>query len=376
MSFLRNVFGKGGRQPEPVEFTFKSRVQAFWKWYAEVADRFHQTVGDRRGGELAEEVSAAVDRYLPGMAWVFGPGEEPGEHSFTLSGEGVQFKQLLAHHWLKLAPKIDGWVFYADRQPSPEVDHFTIRMNDLEFGVMEFWVTPEIDEENERVDFTVWHPLAEKAGSELCHTALFLVLDEILGEMGTCRWIGSIEFNQKKLAESMPISELKEFVEATRAARGWEFHYAWDSWSAYRIPEDKRNNKPRFDTISGMSGCWPTLLNFLEDPDQFADPFREFHAEWVYLSFPTSILPRGSEVDARETMAEAIADALAAEHGGIMLGGSLGTNRACIDLLIFDGQRSQQIIRDAARKAGLPADTRLEYLDAKERHRGRPLFAN
>jgi hypothetical protein len=373
MSFLRNAFS-GGR-PEPIEFTFKRRVMAFWTWFAEVADRFHQAMDERRGGELTEEVSEAVDRCLPGMAWVFGPGENPGEHSFTLSGEGVQFKQLLAHHWLQLAPKINGWVFYADRQPTSEPGGFTIRMDNLDFGVLEFWVTPEIDEENEFVDLTVWHPLAEKADEGLCHTALFLVLDEILGEMGTCRWIGSIEFNQKKLAESMPISELKEFVEITRAERGWEFRYAWDSWSTYRIPEDKRSNKPRLDTISGMCGSWQTFRDYLQDPDEFEDPFREFHAEWIYLSFPTSILPAGKEVDAREAMGDAIVDALAPEHGGILLGGSLGATLACIDLLIFDGVQSRQIIREAAQKAGFPADTRIEFLDAKERHRGGPLFA-
>jgi len=233
------------------------------------------------------------------MAWVFGPGEKPGEHSFTLSGEGIEFKQMLALHWLKRVPRIEGWKFYAERQPAEEPGNFSLRFDDLVFGAMEFWVTPEIDEENECVDLTVWHPLAEQLDAQRCQTALFLFLDELFGEVGTGRWIGTMEFSQSKLAESMPILELKEFVDTTRADRGWKPQHPCDTWTCYRIPTEKRRKALRFDTISGVTVCWRTLRNFLDDPDSFADPFRELHAEWVYLSFPSSELPEGKEIEAR-----------------------------------------------------------------------------
>lgn len=356
----------------PPEFTFKQRVAAFWTWYAGVAERFHRHFGGEHDEDITDEVSDKVDELLPGMAWVFGPGEKPGGHSFTLTGEGIGFKQMLARYWLEQAPEIDGWCFHAERVASEDPGHFSLRFGELVFKVMEFWVTPEVDEENECVDLTVWHPLADQIEVKRCQTALFLVLDEIFGETGTGRWIGGMEFSRKKLGPSMPILELKEFVEATRADRGWKFVHPCDSWTSYRIPPEKRGDKPRFDTIAGTSRGWKTLRNYLHEPDDFSDPFREFGAEWVYLRFPSSRLPEGGEVDARGEMEDAIEAALAGERSGISLGGALGTRSAHLDFLIFDGERSLAVIREAARKAGVPAETRLEFLDSGRP--GMPLF--
>jgi hypothetical protein len=98
MSILSRLFKKPvvEERTEESEFTFKQRVEAFWTWYAEVADRFYQTIDDNQSSSLTDEVCAKVDELLPGMAWVFGPGEDGKGHSFTLSGEGILPKQLLA----------------------------------------------------------------------------------------------------------------------------------------------------------------------------------------------------------------------------------------------------------------------------------------
>lgn len=368
------IHSSGPLRAFPPEQTFKRRVAAFWDWFAGEADRFHgHYEGTARVENLTDEVSDQVDELLPGMAWVFGPGGKPGEHSFTLSGEGIAFKQMLARYWLEQAPEIPGWCFHSERVASPDPGHFSLRFGELEFKVMEFWVTPEVDEENECIDLTVWHPLADRIDKGQCQTALFLVLDEILGETGTGHWIGEMEFSRKKLGASMPILELKEFLEATRADRGWKFIHPCDTWTSYGIPAEKRGEKPRLDTIAGTSRGWKMLRTYLDKPDGFTDPFREANAEWVYLSFPSSLLPDGRQVDARGEMEEIIEAALAGERSGIPLGGAIGNRNAYLDFLIFDGERSLALIREAARKAGVPAETRLEFLDS--RSPGRPLFS-
>jgi hypothetical protein len=356
----------------PPEFTFKQRVAAFWAWYAGVAERYRRHYDGEEEVDVSHEVSDKVDELLPGMAWVFGRGEKPGEHSFTLSGEGIAFKQMLARYWVEQAPVIDGWCFHGERTASANPGNFSLHFDDLVFKVMEFWVTPEVDEENEWVDLTVWHPLADQIEVKHCQTALFLVLDEIFGETGTGRWIGGMEFSRKKLGESMPILELKEFVDATRTDRGWKFIHPCDTWGSYQIPPEKRGDKPRLDTIAGTSRGWKTLRKYLGEPDDFSDPFRDLEAAWVYLSFPSSGLPAGRQVDARGEMEEVIEAALAGERSGIPLGGAIGTRLAYLDFLIFDGERSISLIRDAARRAGVPAEARLEFLDS--RSPGRPLF--
>ena len=360
-------------RPAP-EFNFKQRVEAFWTWYASVAERFYQSIEDKHCPDLADEVSAKVDEFLPSMAWVFGPGPDRKGHSFTLSGEGVLARQILAAHWLSRAPEIPGWIFYASRQPEDEARDFSLKMGELTFRPIEFWVTPEIDEERERVDITVWHPLADKAEKRMCETALFLMLDEIFGELGTGRWIGYIEYSQNKLGASMPVNELREFVDQAAKQRGWKILAPGENATAYEIPREKHSDAPRFDTVSGMSLCWRPLREFLNNPQEATDPFVECGAEWIYLSFETNHLPQGKEVDTRYDYGEAIGAALEQENAGKDLGGAIGTGRTYLDFVIYDGSRSMEIIREAARAAGLPADTLVEYLDASKRRQSKSLF--
>jgi hypothetical protein len=246
-------------------------------------------------------------------------------------------------------------------------------MNELSFKPIEFWVTPEIDEEEELLHLTVWHPLADQVEENVCQTALFLVLDEIFGEFGTGRWIGHMTFSNAKLGASMPITELESFVDATRAERGWKMRTPGETWCSYGIEPDRRSNsRPRLDTIAGSSACWGPLCDHLNGED--TAPFEGFNADWVYLSFDTRALPEEARVDAREDMSDVITAALNQALSGRPLGGAIGNTRSYIDFLIYDGSRSIEIIREAAKRAGLPEDTRLQYLDASKHDSGFRLF--
>lgn len=131
------------RRPKPASLTFKARVEAFWDWYAQVADRFYQTIEAKRCTDLTGEVSQKVDELLPGFAWVFGPGENDG-HSFTLSGEGDLHRQLLTQYWVSRAPTLTGWTFYPARQPG-RIDGIRMEIEGQSFDPMEFWLTPTIN---------------------------------------------------------------------------------------------------------------------------------------------------------------------------------------------------------------------------------------
>lgn len=349
--------------------TFKRRIGAFWNWYSAVADRFHRTIDEGACASLSDEVSAKVDELLPGLAWVFGPGAGGQGHSFTLSGEGILPKQILAAAWRDGAPDLAGWTFHSERQPSDQIGAFELRIREHSFRPIEFWVTPEIDEEAEAVNLTVWHPLAEQVSEALRGTALFLMLDELFGEVGTGNWIGTIDYGNARLADSMPILELKEFVESARQEHGWKKGPPGESWHLYQLPEPHEG--PRGDTISGVSSCPAPLYAFLRDPQHAEDPFEELDAVWAYLSFDSGFLTQGREVDSREDIAEAIAGDLREQHEGRYLGGGIGRERTYLDFVLFDSPRSEETIRATVRRLGLPPNTRLEYLSAARRRKGR-----
>src|SRR4051812_29406463 len=105
------------RKPAEAGSTFKERVEHFLNWYSEVAPRFTAVIESKKCPDLNDEVNAAVDKLRPRFAWVFGAGPDKNGNSFTLTGEANPHLQLLTLYWLSRAPKIDGWTFYAARQP-------------------------------------------------------------------------------------------------------------------------------------------------------------------------------------------------------------------------------------------------------------------
>jgi hypothetical protein len=137
-----------------VQVTFKSRVQRFWDWFAQESDRLHAAVSTGKSSTVASEVSAKVDELGPGFAWVFGPGETKAHESFTLSGEGVRHKQLLAQYWLTQAPQLPQWTFHSARQPG-SIEGTCMEIGDRRFDPMEFWLTPTVDSEAEKIDLVI-----------------------------------------------------------------------------------------------------------------------------------------------------------------------------------------------------------------------------
>ena len=145
-----------GRQDQTSSRTYNERVAAFWKWFQVVASRFYATIEAGKCDSLDDETSAKTDELLPDFAWVYGPGADGRGHSFTLTGEGNIHRQLLALQWLATAPTIEGWTFYAARQPGRIHGH-VIEMCGLRFDPKEIWVTPSIDEQAEKIDLMIWH---------------------------------------------------------------------------------------------------------------------------------------------------------------------------------------------------------------------------
>jgi hypothetical protein len=357
LSWFKKKAADGG------ERTFKARVADFWRWYAEVAPRFTKIIDAREAASLSDEVCAEVDKIYPRCAWVFGPGEAEG-HSFTLTGEGNPHRQLLMLFWKSLAPEIPGWTFYPARQPGP-VSEITLDAGGQTFSPIEFWLTPSVDRENEKIDLTVWHPLYAVMPENERWTVLFLFLDEALGEYGTQQRIGEIKLEDKRLAESIPIKELRSYVEVAERAHGWKRHLPGAIWTGYRF-EQRGDGFLRADIITGTTSHMAIVNEYARAEGNMSDPLAGTGADFVFVAFDSGILPKGQEIDFRGGIEEALSRALEADKSGRVLGGACGKQNTYIDLLLFDGRSSLEIVRRVLAEGGLPSGTSINYF-AKEK---------
>lgn len=331
-----------------VSRTFRERVDVFWDWFPKVSDRFFETIESGNCEDLIEEVSGFMGATLPGLAWVFGPGDDGG-HSFTVSGEGMVAKQLLAEYWHSQQVPLKGWTFYQSRQPNRELDSVELEIGGLgRVDTETMLIRTSVDREHEVLDIVAWHPLFSELPERHHAQLLFLLLDETLGEFGTQTWIGGIEISELDSGSvdgriTHRLKDLPKFINDIQRYHGWEKHSPIRSYTGYSI----RTQQPvlRGDTIAGTT-CIPRLVfELIEEGGRLAeDPLKDTGAALAYLQIAGAVFPSGDEAGVRYNIEEALEQSLEAEQLGRPLGGACGTESSYIDLLLIDGDRSREAV--------------------------------
>jgi hypothetical protein len=339
--------------------TLKARVHEFWKWYTKAAPRFYKTIESKKCADLAPEVISKIDELLPGFAWTFGPGEKRGDHSFTLTGEGDLHRQIVSRYWAAQAPSLSGWTFYPSRQPGG-IDGRVIDIGDRRFDPIEFWITPDLDHEAEKVDLVVWHPLFGVLEERDRWTILFLFLDEVLGEYGTQQWIGDVKLHDKRLAEAIPLKELLPWIKKIEVETGWKKHPTGTIVTVYKF-EEQMDGVPRGDIFVGSSSNMKLVSECRNGPDSFKNPLAKFGVDYVFVAFDATFLPRGEETTARGEIEDALEKTLTSEASGQVLGGAMGRMFAYIDLVLFDGSASLDLVERTLRQRKLPPGTSVHF---------------
>jgi hypothetical protein len=344
--------------------TFKTRVERFWDWYAAQASRFLEVINNGQCPSLANEVSSKMHELLPGFAWVFGPGENKISHSFTISGEGMFHRQLLAIYCVSRAPKLDGWTFYASRQPG-SIDGICLDIGGRKFDPLQLWIAPQVNHESQKVDITVWHPFIGHIDSNQRLGPVFLLLDEVLGEFGTGQWVGEIKLNDKRLSDAIPLKELYSFVKKVEADTGWKKLPPGEQFFVFELKQP-HDRFLRSDIIVGNTVHPRLVTEYLHAEGRLEDPLCGTGADYVFVSFDSAILPAGQQTDARARIEEALEAALQNANSGRVLGAAFGTRFAYIDLLLYDGTNSLEIVKPVLSEQGLPPGTAINFF-AKEK---------
>jgi len=327
-------------KPERREATFKDRVDEFWEWFSQNSGRFFDVIEAGRCGDLTQEVSDQIHRLFPHFGWVFGPGEDRIGHSFTLTPEAEAAKAFLAEYWLSRAPDLENWTFYDARQPG--ITDGAIRIHGENIDASAIWVTLEPDEEAQRFDLTVWHPAFSKLQQKERFQILFIWLDEILGEKGTAKWIGAIEFSDSEFRSAVPLKELRETVQEARDLKGWN---SKDQIGiVYELKPKK--GRPREDTFVGSTSCELLIQDYFKSFSASPnDPVVGCGAHFVFLAIDNRNIQGNQALAFRYELGEEIGEEFRNHDSGLEIGGAVGTSNLYIDLLLFDGENSIQHIR-------------------------------
>ncbi|MEM1442206.1 MAG: hypothetical protein AAGF67_07680, partial [Verrucomicrobiota bacterium] len=265
-----------------------------------------------------------------------------------------------AAYWKERAPEWPHWTFFASRQPG-EVDPVTaiaIGENSFEFGKL--WLSTTLDLERELIDVEIWHPEFEKAEEKTAGMVMFLMLDEILGEFGTDQWLGVIERGSSRLQEAIPVTELPDLIRQLEVERGWKKYPPTEQFVSYKMKETS-GRFLRGDVIAGTAANMRLVREYQNAEGIFEDPLSGTGAEYVFVALDRTILPAGEEVDFRCDLEDAIDNSLRENHAGRTLGGASGTTSAYLDVLIYDRDRSMNLIEAILRERSLPEGTGIHF---------------
>ena len=343
-------FFKSKQKPSSAP-TFKLRVENFWLWWGANSARILESVNENGGASIQKEIIEQVALLGSSFAWVFGPHPDGKEdcHSFTLSPEGNRNYLFLTSYWLSRAPEVRGWYFYSSRQPSNELNGASIQIGDFQLKANELWITTTVDKEENKLDLIAWSPIFREIEESTAYQVLYLLLDEALGENGVSQWLGHIEIKDDQVAHSYPLPELPEQLSLAKKESEWKNISFEESYTLYRFKEP-RDHFPRADLISLTTQNPKITLDYFNNEGHLDDPVAKTGASYHFIQIPISQFPRGKEVDLRAEWEDSLEEELARDLSGRVFGGGLGTDYAYIDVLLFDGEKSLQIVQDTLEK--------------------------
>lgn len=354
---------------EPVDPSFRDRVHAFFVWFAEHETLISEGIeaeknpesDDARPFNYLAVTSLALNRLLPGFTCEFGPGPSgKGGYSFSVSGEGIASKQLIAEFWCSQAPVMDNWTFYPSRQPCT-IDRLTdIHMHEQQFAHEDMRITPALNEETQKLDIMAWHPLFEGGEEDQSMNVLYIMLDEILGEYGTDQWIGSIELGDNSMPNAISVKDVWAIIQDLKIERKWTKPSPTEAWQSYSI-EPSEHTFIRSDIRSGKTLDPMLVSEYISAGGQLDDPLEGTGAEFVFVAFESAILPTGKEADFRREIEDKLGGTLQAEDAGKHIGSAMGDQNCYIDLLITDGEHSLDLIMQALQDSQLPDGTGLYF---------------
>jgi len=331
--FFKKLFGKSEpsikSQPVPPGATFAARVDTFWNWYVENAEALDGMMTPEHQAELVALMNQAVDILSPErLDWCFEPGANGAKHSFVLTSAGNPHRRQLVEYWLRCAPQIPGWSFFAAKQPFPALETFQINAGGVSISVAESWVSPEFDEDEEKFRLWLWHP-AFAAMPQQASILGFLMLDGVLGEDVVAAFIDGVATKNDRLKTAMPLTELREFIHVEVERRGWQNRIGGKRIVRAELPQVP---SAPYDFEQFVTGLPELITEMLGDSLDAHDPLEQSGAAYYFIR----ILHGGSVGDKMNAFRDALDDGLVESGVGHRVGFGVGPEACFYFVTAFD----------------------------------------
>jgi len=201
------------RTNTPAKSPSDGAIQLFWSWFNEQSKFLASLHASGATNQLAALVNQQLDKIDPALAWEIGPGKEV-ENSFTISSEGNRSLRRLVERMIEAAPKLKDWELYTARQPREAPSTIRLPDRDLELATQNWDFTPIERASEGRIDLIVISGDLASVERGAALRAVFIYLDQVLGEDTVEEWLGGIEVKADLPPgkKKYPLKEIADYV--------------------------------------------------------------------------------------------------------------------------------------------------------------------
>ncbi len=190
------------------------RIEAFWEAWPDVRPLLEADLAAGEYGPGTQLLTDMVEALHSDLEWDIRPGLVAVNALCLTSGD--HRLRPLTGRWVAVAPPADTqWEFHPARTPiGPEV----FDIDDHEIDPSQATFVAEIDPDAEHLSITVAHPEFRSLDEANRFQATFRMIDDLLGEDGTEKWIGSVDATPGSLHQPAPLTDLPRVVDELAAA--------------------------------------------------------------------------------------------------------------------------------------------------------------
>ncbi|MCU0435455.1 MAG: hypothetical protein MUC87_18500 [Bacteroidia bacterium] len=171
-----------------------AQYTAFWNWFSSVSTHYFAIEKSTHIQNDLHQLKAKLSEVNESLTFEIGPVRENGKRELVISADGIKTVFPVVIDLVHQAPELAQWTIFAFRQPKKE---FTV----LEYGPLRvsyddiyFRATPEGD----KLDIELH--IRNYTESDLWNGAMFILLDNVIGEYQTEMRLGHL--SRKNLREA------------------------------------------------------------------------------------------------------------------------------------------------------------------------------
>lgn len=220
-------------------------VDDFWQWWTcGAADEVERCIGTGDFSPVVGALASAVREIHSRLDWELGPGAT-SQHRLVVTAAGDPGLRAVARRWRSGAPAATPTWEYADtRQPVEgpvvlDIDGHTVHAADVTVRV-------DIDEPRAQVDVRVEAAALTRMKRDTALKAVFLLLDQVLGEEVVETWVGGISVaGHSGAAEPSPGAEVVGLAELPGVVRRFAEGYVCDGEPVWNMTEGRSRDGGR-----------------------------------------------------------------------------------------------------------------------------------